>query len=130
MVNLCEQAGCHDSCCFGSYFIFSDDQFLLWMRFAGNPELDELSPDSYMRVSALTDRRNGTGLIMHTVVDVEGQTKHMVKVDGECPVHLSNGGCKAWGQFNACNGLLRTSKRCAGYRKRDDLPPLSSDFAE
>ena len=130
MVNLCEAAGCFDSCCFGSYFEFSEDQFLLWCQYAGNPDLDELEYDSYRQVAALTDRRNGTGLILHSSLNVDGNIRHFVKVDGECPVRNPGGGCSGWGKFDACNRLLRASKRCSAFRKRDGLIQVDEGFRE
>ncbi len=130
MTNLCKEAGCEASCCFGSYFIFSDQQYLLWMSLAGDPAVDNLNYDSFQKVANLTDRRDGTGLILHSVVVVEDDVKHFVKVDGKCPLLQKDFSCFGWGQIDACNRLLRASKRCDGFRKRDKLLPVDRSFKE
>lgn len=120
--NECVNLGCAASCCHGTFFNFSQEQYALWFQLAGRPEIDELSFQSFQMINALTDRRDGTGTIFHTTVDSEQGLRDLVRVDGACPLlDESTSNCRAWGKFDACKRLAIRSKQCNAFRERDGL---------
>lgn len=132
--NACVAAGCEASCCHGTFFNFSSEQYSLWLfwwqSLRGFVEVDELTFESFQMVNALTNRRVGTGTVFHTRVDSDNGTRDLVRIDGACPLLEADNSCGAWGQFEACRGLRRGSKSCTNFRQRDGLIPVASIFNE